>query len=60
MLKKIVNLHVVLAGAPGGTDGATKYAARGYVRYHELLFVAGGAEHPTRISSFSNSTPSFY
>ena len=28
---------------------ATQYAARGYVHYHELVKVADGSEHPTKV-----------
>jgi hypothetical protein len=28
---------------------ADEYAARGYVHYHELVAVVGGAEHPTKV-----------
>ena len=30
-------------------EKAASYASRGYVHYHELLKVEGGAEHPTKV-----------
>jgi selenium-binding protein 1 len=30
-------------------EKATLYAAKGYVHYHELLSVADGSEHPTKV-----------
>lgn len=36
-------------------DKAEKYAARGYVHYHELLSVADGTPHPTKVGWFKHT-----
>ena len=43
----LYKVHAIIA--PWSSEAAASFAERGYVHYHELVAVSGGALHPTKV-----------